>query len=116
MTGTEAISILRLVTRARIELDHDRISETKAILFNISEAVCLIYKVGDEDLISAGVPVCICPDDRGWSTCGGACSYHSPDYICLCGGCGNCKLEGEDRACKRRVAYMRRCHKCDTEP
>jgi hypothetical protein len=116
MSTNEAIILLRLTIKAKIALDQDKVSEVKTILGTVEEAIRLFQTVSDEELIQADVPVCICADKRGWSTCGDKCHYHPPEYICLCGGCGNCTLIGERQACQKRVAYMRMCHRCDPQP
>ena len=116
MIKEEAVSLLRLIVRAEIELSQDKLSKAMYSLQAAHGLAQNLSKVSEEDLIEASVPVCICEDGRGWSTCGGKCAYHPPEYICLCGGCGNCALVGFSQGCVKRVAYMKMCHKCDPEP
>ena len=113
MTKDQAIDFIRVIVKAGIALDQDKISEARTLLETSEMSLMALHHLTDDDLIGKGIPVCICDDGRGWSTCGAKCLYHPPDYICICGGCGNCNLVGEDRACKRRVAYMKLCVKCD---
>ena len=65
----------------------------------------------DEKKISVGIPVCICIDDLGWSTCGGECPRHPPKWICECiNKCTGCKPEGSK--CMRKVYVGKKCVHC----
>jgi hypothetical protein len=63
------------------------------------------------------IAVCICIDNRGWSTCGAPCPLHPPIYSCGCegGACKACTERGEN--CRKKVARGQRCVRCsDQEP
>jgi hypothetical protein len=63
------------------------------------------------------IAVCICIDNRGWSTCGAPCPLHPPIYSCGCDGgkCEQCFENGEN--CRKKVARGQKCVRCsDPEP
>jgi hypothetical protein len=66
-------------------------------------------------LESDKIPVCICIDNKGWSTCGAPCPLHPPIFQCDCDGgrCSVCIENGEN--CRKKVARGQRCVRCSNE-
>lgn len=95
------------------DLSEDKLASVKWRLGALISFLERELSLEDDGLkIRLGIPVCICEDGRGWSTCGASCLIHRPHYFCTCGGCGNCVLIGSHQGCSKRVAYMKTCVRC----
>ena len=106
-------SILKSIVEIHIELSEDKIGQAKLALGSLVRSLAKKLDLEDEALqASLGIPVCICEDGRGWSTCGGECPVHRPHYLCTCGGCGSCTLNGLYQGCSKKVAYTQMCVRC----
>lgn len=110
----DATPVLKFLALIKIELSEGKVT---AAMKYAEEARLLVEKEAgiedDMERITLGIPVCICEDGKGWSTCGGNCLVHRPSYPCTCGGCGECTLKGDSRFCSKKVAYMKMCYRCD---
>lgn len=105
-------AILKDLKHIQIDLSEDKIKAVKEKLESFVKSVEKQFDLEDEqEQIMLGIPVCICEDDRGWSTCGGECPVHRPVYYCICGGCGKCHTT-QYQGCSRMVAYMKMCVRC----
>lgn len=117
MKQTDKVELLKLATSIYVDLSEDKILEAKLCLGSFIKILADRFDMKDESLqASLGIPVCICEDGRGWSTCGGECGIHRPIYMCGCEGCKKCiKEEGRadmHKGCVKKVAYMQVCIRC----
>ena len=113
MKEDDKVFVLKTVADITIDLTEDKISECKDKLNYLFRYLEDRFDLKDDSKKAyLGIPVCICEDGRGWSTCGGECPVHRPHYACTCGGCGGCALKGESRFCTKKVAYMKTCVRC----
>ena len=113
MNRDEKVGLLRSIVNIRIGLTEGRIHETVSRLegFFLRLEKAFGFPADDQNRIKLDIPVCICVDDRGWSTCGGPCPVHIPDYYCICRGCKKCTLTTSP-FCQKKVAYQMRCVRC----
>lgn len=113
MKKEHEVWIYKEVLLAKIDLEEDKISSTKERLGTLLLFLGQQFEFKDDlRMLELGIPVCICEDQRGWSTCGAQCQVHKPSYFCTCGGCGDCKVT-DHQGCSRKVAYMKMCVRCD---
>ena len=117
MKKEHRIWALKELMLARMDLSEDKISSAKERLGTVYFFLEQQFDIKDDmDKLQFGIPVCICNDELGWSTCGGECPVHRPYYNCICGGCGNCTLIGTYQGCSKKVAYMKICRRCGVHP
>lgn len=116
MKRESEIRVYKGLTMISIDFGEDRISSAKERVGALLSFLEKEFGLEDDQVkTQLGIPVCICDDGRGWSTCGGECPVHRPNYFCSCGGCKNCVTREERRGCSKKVAYMKACVLCSKE-
>jgi hypothetical protein len=103
---------------AQVDLSQDKVKEAYSSIDTVCRALEAEHGLSDDQKkISLGIPVCICVDDRGWSTCGGECPMHPPKYLCACKGCEDCdnRVFLPKIRCERKVAHGSYCIRCMPE-
>jgi hypothetical protein len=106
-------AVLTGLVHVQMSFDTLSFAEAEEKLNALVEDVKRHFNITEERMIEIGIPVCICIDDRGWSTCGVPCPRHPPKYQCPCDrkrckGCTSGPVEG----CAKKVAYGHLCVRC----
>ncbi|NJN05673.1 MAG: hypothetical protein HC814_03800 [Rhodobacteraceae bacterium] len=98
MNRTQAISAMKEIKLTMIELGESRIMDASKRLKELFSFLEEKLELKDDLLkMDHGIPVCICEDGRGWSTCGGECPDHPRSTCASAGDASHAHVQSQGR-------------------